>query len=81
MKFLISTKVNAKAKPIKQAIVDYTIALNMARKALLAIQSMEESSADLQAMNIMDEVASGTPKGFENPKTGYVLVIQRYADQ
>lgn len=73
-KYMITAKKGDKV--IKQVNINYNDLLNLVRKILINVQSMEESSADLQAMKIVDSVKKGKAKSMENSKSGYTMVIQ-----
>ena len=79
MKYLLSLKKNIHAVPHSQKILDETESLNLIRKVILAIQPIEESSADLKALSIINN-AVNNPQAIENVKNGVVLVVQQYAE-
>ena len=58
---------------------EYTVsaAINLARAAMLKLQPMEESSADLMALKFMQEVVNGTNKTIENTANGHTLSFRR----
>jgi len=80
MNYLLSFKMNKNAVPTLQNIEDEHGALNFVRNAMLAMESMEETSADLKAMAFMKEVTPGHAKMMEHPVTGRVLVVQAHND-
>jgi len=53
-------------------------ALNLARQCMVQLQPMEETSADLMAMQFMSEVATGSRKVIENTKNNHQIVFQIY---
>ena len=73
--FLISIKPSRDAKPRAQGVHNEEDTLNFVRKVMLNIQSMEETSADLKAMQLIEEVKAGQAKGIEGA-AGRVVVIQ-----
>ena len=74
--YLLSIKKSLTGKPIKQRIEDETTTLNLVRRAMLGIQSMEETSADLRAIDLMNKVKPGKAQVIENRANGHCLVIQ-----
>lgn len=78
MNFLISVKLDKDSKPVKQEVKNAHDTLNFIRCAMV---SMEETSADLKAMELLDKVKTGQPVMIEHPTNGNVLVIQVHNDQ
>ncbi len=76
MNYLISVKNSIDGTPIGQDIVPTDVALNFVRDVMLTIQPMEETSADIQAMNFINMVEVGKPMLLESNKTGRVLIVQ-----
>lgn len=54
-----------------------TEALNLARSALLAVSPMEETSADLHAMNFLKQVTPNQPMFIHNNSTLVDLVFEQ----
>ncbi len=76
MDFLISLKHGFDGKPYKQVIADEHVCLNGVRKTMLGLESMEETTADIKAINFLERVKAGNPQAIENRKTGGVMVVQ-----
>jgi len=76
MKYLVSFKMSQDAPPSLQSIEDEHTILNFIRKAMLTMKSMDETSADLQAIAFLQDVKPGHAKALEHPETGRVLVVQ-----
>ncbi len=80
MKYLLSFKLSKEATPTKQQVKDEHYTLNFVRQAMLKLQAMDETSADLRAISFMKKVKPGQAMTIENPKNGYVVVIQAHVD-
>jgi len=80
MNYLHSFKTNKDATPSHQWIKNEWDTLNLVRKAILKLQSMEETSADLRAIDFMNNVTPGHAMTIENPLNGHVVVIQVHND-
>lgn len=76
MNYLISFKLTKEATPSHQDVRDEQATLNLVRKAILELQSMDETSADLRAINFMNKITPGHAQVIENPRNGRMLVIQ-----
>jgi len=61
---------------IAQRSVTMHKALNLVRKSILMAQSMDETSADLLAINFMNKVNNNIPQAIENIKNGRTLTYQ-----
>ncbi len=61
-----------------QKTMDNDKALNFARECMLMLQPMDETSADVMAINFMAEVEKGKVKVIENTKNNHVIVFQTY---
>jgi len=75
MNFLLSAKENINTTPVRQFIKNEHDTLNIVRNTMLAMESMEETSADLRSMNLIQEVKEGKIKVLEDPITKRVLII------
>ena len=71
--FLLTAKRDGLKKQIK---ADEYQALNLVRRAMSSIQSMDETSLDLKAIKLIETVKSGKPQGITDVKNGGELVIQ-----
>lgn len=70
--------ITASDKLGKQAITKTHIsdsALNLARTAILKLQSMDETSADIMALNLINKVQAGKPQVIENTYNGHKLTF------
>lgn len=76
MNYLISVKTSLNTQPMNQQVVSEVEALNIVRGAMIRIQPMEETSADLKAMNFLRNVTLDKPMALENKRTGKVMVLQ-----
>jgi len=76
MNYLLSFKMNKDAVPTLQNALDETGALNFVRKAMMVMESMEETTADLKAIAFMKNITPGKAKVMEHPTSGCVLVVQ-----
>ena len=61
-----------------QKIMEADKALNLVRSLMVMLEPMEETSADLKAMQFMAKVVSGKPQAIENTKNGKVVVFHTY---
>lgn len=61
-----------------QKVMDADKALNLARSSMVMLQPMEETSADLKAMQFMSKVATGSRMVIENTKNNHQLVFTIY---
>ena len=75
MNYLLSIKASRDAKPMAQAIMNDHDCLNCVRKAMLGIQRMEETSADIRAIHFMDTVDT-KPQAIENRANNHCLIVQ-----
>lgn len=64
-----------------QAVWSELRVINLVRKMILAVQSMDETSADLRAIDFMNHVKPGTAQGLKNPKNGMTLVVQVHQEE
>ena len=78
MDFLISAKLDKDSKPVKQEVKTAHDTLNFIRGVMV---SMEETSKDLKAMELLERVKNGKPVMIEHPTNGRVLVIQVHNEQ
>ncbi len=81
MQYLLTVKKTINGTPELQRIVDNQAALNIVRRSMLSIQSMDETSADLKAINFMASVKPTGSKVLENKQNGRVLVVQQYNNE
>lgn len=61
-----------------QKTMDADKALNLARSCMVQLQPMEETTADLKAMQFMSKVATGSRMVIENTKNDHQIVFQIY---
>jgi hypothetical protein len=80
MQYLLTAKKTIDGKPELQRIVDNQAALNIVRRSMLSIQSMDETSADVKAISFMASVKPTGAKVLENTQNGRVLVVQQCHD-
>jgi len=76
MNYLISMKKSLDDKPLAQKTMNEHETLNFIRRAMLGIQSMDETSADIRAISFMDKVKPGKAQIIENHKNGHCAVVQ-----
>ncbi len=81
MDFLISVKLGKDLTPAKQEVKNEHDTLNFIRQAMIIMQPLEETSADLKAMGLIERVKAGKPAMIEHHTNGKVLVIQVHNDQ
>ena len=55
-------------------------ALNLARRSLLEVKPMEETTADLKALAFIDKVKAGNCMAVINPKNDFKLVFRLLAE-
>ncbi len=73
MKYLLTAKRGGERKQI--ILHDDKEALNMLRLAILVLQPMEETSADLMAISLLERVPR-SPQALENSESQ--VIIQQY---
>ncbi len=76
MDFLLSVKLDKASVPMKQEVKNEHDTLNFVRQVMVIMQPMEETSADLKAMEILERVKAGKPAMIEHPTNCNILVIQ-----
>lgn len=82
MDFLLSVKLSKDAKfPTRQEIKNEHDTLNFVRGVMLIMQPMEETSADLKAINFLNKVKANNPMMVEHPTNGNVLVVQIHGEK
>ena len=74
MRYLVTAKQNGAAQ--FQRIMGEGEALNLARRAMVAIGRLEETSADLRAVKFLNEIKPGKARAIENTATGAAIVFQ-----
>ncbi len=80
MQYLLTAKNNLIASASRQYTADEKEALNIVRKFMLSIQSMEETSADLKAISFMASVEPNSARAIENQRTKMVLIVQQHKE-
>jgi len=75
-RYLISAKENQNEKPMLQTTKNETDTLRFIRSVMLELQPMDETSADLKALQFLNDLKIGNAKCIENTKNGVVLVFQ-----
>ncbi len=80
MQYLLTAKNNLIASASRQYSADEKETLNIVRKFMLSIQSMDETSADLKAIAFMASVEPNGARAIENQRTKMVLIVQQHKE-
>ena len=81
MKYLITIKLSPDAEPAMQGVVEEHEALNIVREAIRNLQALDETSADLKALNFMWKIKPGKPMVIENTKNNRVIIVQEHHEK
>ena len=79
MRYLLTAKQNG--KNVRQSRVSEAGAINTARKCLLAVIRMEETSADLQAMKFIRDIEVGAARGISNKSGDTTIIFQKLVEK